>query len=196
MGDQTSTHLFRIDGEDIYLQEFSIQDANRICKISNEPEIAEFLPDWKATKDQRMNWITNYEIPGNKAFLDAAANLSDKDHHILKLGIFIKQTDEFIGWCCTGIKDELPFPNREIMYAISSSYQKKGYATKASKELIHYLFTHTKMETLNAVALINNNASNSVIQKCYFTYQGERMIDNECYYHYMLSKSEWDKKHK
>ncbi|MGE7218531.1 GNAT family N-acetyltransferase [Priestia koreensis] len=196
MGDQTSTHLFRIDGEDIYLQEFSIQDANRICKISNEPEIAEFLPDWKTTKSQRINWITNYEIPGNKAFLDVAANLSDKDHHILKLGIFIKQTDEFIGWCCTGIKDELPFPNREIMYAISSSYQKKGYATKASKALIHYLFTHTKTETLNAVALTNNSASHSVIKKCCFIYQGERMIENERYYHYTLKKGEWDKKHK
>ncbi|PED68629.1 GNAT family N-acetyltransferase, partial [Bacillus pseudomycoides] len=109
-------------------------------------------------------------MPANKAFLDAAVNTSNIDDHFLKLGVFIKETDEFIGWCCTGIKDELPSPNREIMYAISSEYQKKGYATKASTGLINYLFTNTNLDVINAVALINNVSSNKVIEKCGFTY--------------------------
>jgi RimJ/RimL family protein N-acetyltransferase len=140
MKHKTSEKLFRIDCGDIYLQEFSIEDADNIYRISNQPEIFNFLPDWKSTKEQRVDWVTNYEIPANKAFLDAATKSSNIEGHFLKLGVFIKDTDEFIGWCCTGIKDELPPPNREIMYAISSKYQKKGYATKASKGLIDYLF--------------------------------------------------------
>jgi RimJ/RimL family protein N-acetyltransferase len=192
MKHETSEGLFRIDFEDIYLQEFSIDDAIHIYRISNQPEIYNFLPDWKSTKEQRIDWVTNYEIPANKEFLDAA-NTTSIENHLLKLGVFIKETNELIGWCCTGIKEELPTPNREIMYAISNEYQEKGYATKASLGLINYLFTHTNVEILNAVALISNVSSNKVIEKCGFTYRSQQTIDNEHYNHYILSKSEWKK---
>ncbi|MFK4289605.1 GNAT family N-acetyltransferase [Bacillus sp. RC250] len=193
MGEENLTKLFRIDCGDIYLQEFSTKDAESIYKISNQPEIEKFLPDWKSTKEQRVNWVTNYEIPENKVFLDAATNSSNIDGHFLKLGVFIKDTNEFIGWCCTGIKEELPSPNREIMYAISSEYQNNGYATKATKGLIDYLFKNTNVNVLNAIALINNAPSNRVIEKCGFTYISQQTIENQLYNHYLLSKSEWIK---
>ncbi|OOR22239.1 GNAT family N-acetyltransferase [Bacillus cereus] len=193
MGEESSTNLFRIDCGDIYLQEFTNKDAESIYKISNQPEIERFLPDWKSTKEQRVNWVANYEIPANKAFLDAVKTTSNIEVHSLQLGIFIKDTNEFIGWCCTGIKEELPSPNREIMYAISSEYQNNGYATKATKGLIDYLFKNTNVDVLNAVALINNVPSNKVIEKCGFTYLSQQTIENQLYNHYLLSKSEWIK---
>ncbi|MGM0852742.1 MAG: GNAT family N-acetyltransferase [Bacillota bacterium] len=162
-------------------------------KISNQPEIAKYLPNWKSTKEQRIDWVTHYEIPANKAFLEAAAKTTNIEDLTLKLGVFSKEADELIGWCCTGIKNELPEPNREIMYAISSEYQGKGYATLATIGLINYLFTNTNVKLINAVALIDNVSSNKVIEKCEFTYQGQQMIENELYHHYRLSKSEWKK---
>jgi RimJ/RimL family protein N-acetyltransferase len=191
MNHKTSKGLFRIDCGDIYLQEFSIENGEDIYRISNQPEIAHFLPDWKSTKKQRMDWIANYEIPANKAFLEAAAKTANIGGHTLKLGVFCKETDGLIGWCCTGIKDELSAPNREIMYAISSEYQGKGFATIATMGLINYLFTHTNVEIINAVALINNVSSNKVIEKSAFAYQGQQIIENERYHHYILSKAEW-----
>lgn len=98
MGEESSTNLFRIDCGDIYLQEFTIKDAESIYKISNQPEIEQFLPDWKSTKEQRIDWVINDEIPANKAFLNAVKNTCNIDDHILKLGIFNKDTNEFIGW--------------------------------------------------------------------------------------------------
>jgi RimJ/RimL family protein N-acetyltransferase len=193
MKQKASEELFRIDCEDIYLQEFSIDDAINIYRISNQPQIFKFLPDWKSTKEQRIDWVTNYEIPANKAFLNAVKRTASIEGHFLKLGVFIKETNELIGWCCTGIKDKLPIPNREIMYAISNEFQRKGYATKASMALIDFLFTNTNVEILNAVALINNVSSNKVIEKCKFTYQGQLTIENERYNHYILSKSVWRK---
>ncbi|MES9706717.1 GNAT family N-acetyltransferase, partial [Bacillus toyonensis] len=169
MGAESSTKLFRIDCGDIYLQEFTMKDTESIYKISNQPEIEKFLPDWKSTKEQRVNWIINDEIPANKAFLEAVKTTNNIDNHMLKLGIFKQATNEFIGWCCTGIKEELPSPNREIMYAISSEYQNNGYATKATKGLIDYLFKKTNVNDLNAIALIKNVPSNKVIEKCGFT---------------------------
>jgi RimJ/RimL family protein N-acetyltransferase len=81
------------------------------------------------------------------------------------------------------------------MYAISSEYQKKGYATKASKGLIDYLFTNTNLDVINAVALINNVSSNKVIEKCGFTYLSKQTIENELYNHYILNRSDWMKNH-
>ncbi|PEX86831.1 GNAT family N-acetyltransferase [Bacillus cereus] len=191
MGEESLTKLFSIDCGDIYLQEFTVKDADSIYKISNQPEIEKFLPDWKSMKEQRVNWIVNYEIPANKAFLDAVKNTSNIEGYSLKLGIFMKDTNEFIGWCCTGIKEELPSPNREIMYAISSEYHNNGFATKATKGLIDYLFKKTNLNVLNAIALINNVPSNKVIKKCGFTYTSQQMIENQLYNHYQLNKSEW-----
>lgn len=193
MGAESSTKLFRIDCGDIYLQEFTMKDAESIYKISNQPEIEKFLPDWKSTKEQRVNWIINDEIPANKAFLEAVKTTNNIDNHMLKLGIFKQATNEFIGWCCTGIKEELPSPNREIMYAISSEYQNNGYATKANKGLIDYLFKKTNVNVLNAIALIKNLPSNKVIEKCGFIYMSQQTIENRLFNHYVLSKSEWIK---
>ncbi|PEB77368.1 GNAT family N-acetyltransferase [Bacillus thuringiensis] len=193
MGEERFTKLFKIDCGDIYLQEFTVKDAESIYKIANQPEIAKFLPDWKSTKEQRVDWIADYEIPANKTFLDAVKTTNNIDNHMLKLGIFKKATNELIGWCCTGMKEELPSPSREIMYAISNEYQNHGYATKATKGLIDYLFKETNLIILNAIALINNAPSNKVIKKCGFTYLSEQKIENQLYNHYVLSKSEWIK---
>ncbi|EOP24402.1 MULTISPECIES: GNAT family N-acetyltransferase [Bacillus] len=193
MGAESSTKLFRIDCGDIYLQVFTMKDTESIYKISNQPEIEKFLPDWKSTKEQRVNWIINDEIPANKAFLEAVKTTNNIDNHMLKLGIFKQATNEFIGWCCTGIKEELPSPNREIMYAISSEYQNNGYATKATKGLIDYLFKKTNVNVLNAIALIKNVPSNKVIEKCGFIYMSQQTIENRLFNHYVLSKSEWIK---
>lgn len=193
MGEESLTKLFRIDCGDIYLQEFMVKDAESIYKIANQPEIEKFLPDWKSTKEQRMDWIANYEIPANQAFLEAVKTTNNIDNHMLKLGIFKKATNECIGWCCTGMKEELPSPNREIMYAITNEHQNHGYATKATKGLIDYLFKETNLNVLNAIALINNVPSNKVIKKCGFIYLSEQKIENQLYNHYVLNKSEWIK---
>ena len=91
----------------------------------------------------------------------------------MKLGIVLKETGEFIGFCNTGIKEELSEPNREIAYAISKHYRNRGYTTKAVKGLIKYLFENTDVEQLNTVVLPRNVSSNKVIQKCGFRFKGE-----------------------
>lgn len=181
--------LFTIDCGEIYLREFTIDDVDAIYEITNQPEVYEFLPSWKSTRDQRLDWVANYEIPSNKRFLAAVPNIEDQTY--LNLGIILKETGEFIGFCHTGIKEELPTPNREIAYGISKHYRNKGYTTKAVKALIGYLFENTNVELLNAVALKHNGGSNRVIQKCGFTLMGDVEIKHETYNHYTLDKTQW-----
>ncbi|QCR31151.1 GNAT family N-acetyltransferase [Lysinibacillus sp. SGAir0095] len=183
-------NVFTIDCGDIYLREFTISDVDDIYSISNQSEIFKYLPDWKSSREQRLNWVANYEIPSNNEFLKTVANKEKIENHHLKLGIILKETSQFIGWCCTGVKDELPDQNREIMYAVSEQFHNKGYATKAAKGLINYLFSQTNIELLNAVARMENQSSNKVIEKCGFSLIGTIQIDGELYNHYKLGKND------
>ena len=101
---------------------------------------------------------------------------------------------EIIGWCCSGLKDELPLPNREIGYAISKNYRNKGYTTQAAQGLIKYLFENTNLEVLNVTALTYNKPSNRVIEKCGFNFISNIEIENQEFYYYKISKKQWENK--
>ncbi|SFS75033.1 GNAT family N-acetyltransferase [Paenibacillus sp. BC26] len=184
--------VFTIDCKDVVLRAFIPADLESFHSLTWQPEIYEFLPGWNVAREQREDWFINYELPENIAFLRA---ISDEGGDIgelrLRLGIVHKESGELIGWCCTGIKDELPAPNREIMYAISKDHRGKGYTTQAAEGLIRYLFEHSNVEVLNAIALQRNEPSNRVIRKCGFAYQGIVEFDDEQFNSYKLYKQDW-----
>ncbi|UOE53853.1 GNAT family N-acetyltransferase [Bacillus sp. CMF12] len=183
-----------IDCCEIILREYRMEDVSALYEITLQPEVNEFIPGAQATLEQRINWMENYEIPANKKFRSSMPHL--KDAGFLNLGIILKETGEFIGFCNTGIKDELPEPNREIGYAISKHYRNKGYSTLAAKGLMGFLFEKTVLETLNAVALTSNSSSIRVLQKCGFQLSGEMEIDGEQYFHYIIRKRDWTSNYK
>lgn len=184
----SSKGVFTIDCKDIVLREFRLEDLDEIYDLTLQPEITDYLPDWKATKEQRKEWLIDFHMKSNEEFLKAIPNIGEQ---WLNLGVILKETNEFIGWCCTGPKDELSSPNREIAYAISKDYRSKGYTTQAVQGLVKYLFESTNAEVLNAIALTHNIPSNRVIKKCGFSYINSIEIENEEFHHYKLSKNEW-----
>ncbi|WP_342671690.1 GNAT family N-acetyltransferase [Paenibacillus glacialis] len=86
------------------------------------------------------------------------------------------------------MKEELPPPNREIMYAISNKHTNKGYTTQAVQGVVKYLFENTNVEELIALALIRNISSNRVIQKSGFDFLDIIELDIEEYNIYKLAK--------
>ena len=183
--------IFAIECKDVILREFIVSDLDDFHSLTWQPEIYGLLPGWNVSKEQRADWFINYEIPENKRFLDAVSKSGDIGELRIRLGIILKETGEFIGWCCSGIKDELPPPNREIMYAISKDHRGRGFTTQASQGLINYLFESTNVKVLSAIALLQNVPSNKVIQKCGFNFQSIIEIDNEKYNYYILDKKDW-----
>jgi len=191
---KTNEHnAITIECQDIQLREFRVDDLEAIYDLTQQAHIREFLPEWNVSREQRLNWLTNYETIENRQFFKAVAEGGDVQELRLRLGIISKETGEFIGWCYSGIKEELPSPNREIAYALSNQYQNKGYATQAAQGLITYLFENTKVEELNAVALQRNLPSNKVIQKCGFAFLDDVEINSEAYRYYKLYKRDWEK---
>lgn len=179
---------FTIECEDILLREYKMEDLDAIFKITHEPEIRQFLPGWDVSREQRLEWLTHYEIVENRKFLQAVHDGGDVGQLRLRLAIVLKETGECIGWCNTGPKEELPPPNREIMYGISNRYYNNGYTTQAVRALIQFLFRNTNELELSAVAVVHNHASNKVIQKCGFTYMGEIELEQERHHLYKLRR--------
>jgi [ribosomal protein S5]-alanine N-acetyltransferase len=183
---------FTIDCGDFILREYRIEDAEAIYNLAMEEEIYRFLPDWRTSREQRLEWVRDYEIPANQAFLKAVSEGSVPEGY-LRLGIVLKEKDQFIGWCCAGPKEELPQPNTEIFYAISNVYAGRGYVTTAAKALIDFLLRETKIDTLNALAEVDNVGSNKVILKCGFDYVGDLTIDQKLLHYYKMTKSSYSK---
>ncbi|MGM7681322.1 GNAT family N-acetyltransferase [Cytobacillus sp. Hm23] len=175
---------FMIDCGDIYLRELRIEDLDEYFEITTHPGVDEFLPDWKSTKEQRLDWLVNWEIPGGREFLQSVPRIGTKS---LKLGIILKETEEFIGCITTSMRDELPSPNRELGFVLSMHHRNKGYTTKAVMAFTKFLFDKTNLESLNAIALTNNVSSNRVIVKSNFTFINTVVIENKKYYHYILN---------
>lgn len=188
---EATNELFTIECKNIILREYRVEDLDELFALTQQPEIIEFLPDWNAPREQRLDWLVNYELDENKRFLQAVVDGGKIDQLVLRLGIISKETGQFIGWCCTGIKEELSPPNRELVYAISRDHRGKGYTTQAAQGIATYLFENTDVEVLNALALIRNLPSNRVIQKCGFDFQEIIEIDHEDYNYYKLTKSKW-----
>lgn len=183
------TNPFTIDcNDEIFLREYQMEDLEELHALTMQPEIHTFLPDWKVPLEQRAEWLENYEIPENEAFLNAVAKGRPVGNLRLRLGIIHKETNSFIGWCCTGPKDGLPEPNREIMYAVSKHHRGKGYAAQAVRALASCLFEQAGVETLSAVALPRNIGSIKVLQRCGFVRIGQIEIDNEPFEHYNFTK--------
>lgn len=109
-----------IEATAVVLRPYRVDDVDAIYGLTQEAAVREFLPDWNVPKTQRRHWLVHYEIPENARFLAAVA----AERHIgdlrLRLAITERGTGEFVGWCCTGIKEELPPPNREVVYAVAS----------------------------------------------------------------------------
>lgn len=199
MSKSTTTHLnnldlqnvFTIECKDVVLREFQTEDFHAIYNITLQPEIIEFLPDWIWPKEGIRNWVSEYVIKENQRCFEVFPNLPNSNEYILRLGIVLKETNEFIGWITSGLKEELPPPNREIGYAISKDYTGNGYATQAAKGLIKYLFENTNIDVLNATALTYNTPSNKVLEKSGFNLLGTTKIEEQDYYYYKLCKDQW-----
>ncbi|WP_336772393.1 GNAT family N-acetyltransferase [Paenibacillus sp. MMO-58] len=178
----------RIDCPAVYLREYAIDDLESLHALTWQPEIYEFLPGWNVSREQREEWFVQYELEENARFMKAVSDGGDVGDLRLRLGIIEISSGEFIGWCCTGLKDELPDPEREIMYAISNKHRNKGYTTQAVKGMVEYLFQHTKIDSLVALAHIRNIASMRVIEKSGFIFKKRIKIEDESFQYYKMSK--------
>lgn len=87
----------------------------------------------------------------------------------------------------------------EIEYCIGSNFQRKGYATEATKSVIDFAFKSINVHKVQIAHKENNLASQGVIKKCGCTYEGTLrdyfFMDNKYVgrLYYSILRSEWEK---
>ena len=87
--------------------------------------------------------------------------------------IIDKETGRLIG--SIGMEEDYLRPNirsKELGYSLSEEYWGRGLMTEAARRLINYAFEFLKLDILSIRTGENNKRSQSVINKCGFTYEG------------------------
>lgn len=139
------------------LRHFSIADLHFIHELESDPSIVMFTPmkipqTLEQTKERLNRQIKLQEKIEPFGFW--AAETVDK-------------TKDFIGWFMLVISEELK--GAELGFMVRKKYQKKGFATAVSKEIINKAFFELNQNSIFAQTDKTNIHSKKVLTKLGFT---------------------------
>lgn len=150
--------------ERLYLREFTLDDAQLLFDMHQDPAITKYTGDpvpWDSV-DMVRQILTDTIMP-------------QYTKKIGRWGVFLKSTGAFIGWC--GLKDigsEI-----DLGYRYIRKYWGNGYATEAAKAVLAYGIAQ-KLPNIVGRASIHNQASVKVLDKIGLVYQGTYTDPETC----------------
>lgn len=168
------------------LGELRASDIPKIVEYAGNPNISKTtlnLPYPYAEKDA-IYWLN-------------MAHQGFKQGHQHVFGVFLEDTDEFIGGI--GLHINHAHENAEVGYWIASPFWGNGYCTEALSLVLDYGFNKIKLHKVYARHLIGNPASGKVMVKNGMILEGE-LIDHykkgneyRSVKQYRLTKKEFDR---
>ena len=163
---------------------------------------------YEDTESMMRNWVSDDEVQdmyGEPSYKtpEAVKGLLDKyiggykSDNYYRWAVIEKESGECIGQIAYFLVDT---DNHfgEIEYCIGTAFQKKGYATEATKAVIAYGFEKINFHKVQICVRPSNLPSKRVIEKCGFTYEG--MLRDYFYRHgkyegrmfYSILRDEWN----
>lgn len=142
------------------------------------------LRRFEYTDDEAMlkNWVADEKVQSMysepvystkeavRELLDKYIGSYDRDDYY-RWAIIEKESGECIGQIAYFLVDSKNH-FAEIEYCIGSCFQRRGYATEATKAVISYGFDRIKLHKVQICTKTINAPSKRVIEKCGFTYEG------------------------
>ncbi|MGC8567960.1 MAG: GNAT family N-acetyltransferase [Candidatus Micrarchaeia archaeon] len=159
---------------DVLISELEINDAERLCKIGNDKELATKLGN---------GFPFPYTCIDAMAFIEQAAFGISRGMSF-NFGIRLKKEASLIGICSA---DKLDYVNMncEIGFWLGSDYRGKGYAYAAVTLLVYFAFNGLGMHRISAKTLDSNLQSRRLLEKIGFSEEGKLKesvrIDNKYY---------------
>ncbi len=149
----------QIETERLILKAMEEKDAESILKIKGDKETAWWSDDFRCYDlDDAVDFI----VWGNEEI------------GILQYGIFLKDSDDVIGYVqvkipkATGIRNE-----RELGYVLSKEYRRRGYMSEAVNAICNHLFLDKTIWRITLEILPDNLPSLGVARKCGFSFVEE-----------------------
>lgn len=156
----THTGTNTITTERLILRRFAYSDNESILK------------NWVA--DEKIQFMYSEPVyttkEAVKELLDKYISAYEREDYY-RWAIIEPQSGECIGQIAFFLVDNKNH-FAEIEYCIGAAYQRKGYATEATKALIAYGFEKINLHKVQICTKTINAPSKRVIEKCGFTYEG------------------------
>ncbi len=155
---------FRIETERLYLRESTIEDAELAYALNLDPDVVKYTgdPPFISVEEARI-FLANYD--------------AYEKYGMGRWYMFLKDTDEFVGWC--GLKYSPKLNEVDLGYRLLKKHWNKGYASESAKACLEYGFVTLGLEEIVARADKANPASIKVMQKIGMIYKGETNFDGE-----------------
>ena len=136
--------------DELLADEINENDAERFYEICNQRFVLKWMKDWEHDLAEIKDLI-KYFIKGYK--------VKNPYKHPFCLALRMKSTQELIGICGFGTKEELD-NEVEICYFIDEKYSNKGYMGQVVKNAIEFYFKMVDKDYL--CALVDDENINSV----------------------------------
>lgn len=169
-----------IETERLLLREFTLDDLNELAAIRSDPDVARFIGGEKAmdrdwNKSRLDFYISSYKGPG-----------------FGMMAMYLKGTDEMIGWC--GLQPLEDSGEIEVGYGMAKKYWGQGIAYEAALVCMRDGF-EKGLERIVAVASPENNNSWGIMEKLGMTYEGNKFHYGMDLVFYAISRDEFLAKH-
>ncbi|WP_349410604.1 GNAT family N-acetyltransferase [Pseudalkalibacillus sp. SCS-8] len=145
-------HKKTITTERLVLRMFNTSDADAVTRLCNNYNIYKntlYLP-YPYAKEDALSWIARHKDQFN----------ADRSY---EFAITDKSTGELFG--AVALTNNQTFHNGEIAYWIGEEFWGRGFATEASKAMIHFAFHEKDYHKVFARFFKSNPASGRVMQK-------------------------------
>lgn len=141
------------------LRPFKMSDAPAIAELANDKDIAtntENLP-YPYEEHMAVDWIRAHErMYVNKHMITLAITHSKKNLVMGAIGLELTES----------------YNHAELGYWLGKPFWKQGFATEATKRMIHYGFMDLKFHRIFAVHLRQNPYSGNVLKKLGMRHEG------------------------
>ncbi len=161
-GHDCRTRVRRIDGERVYLRPFTLDDAEKIYRMSIEEGMKKWIPDQVYDDVTHAREVLQYLISQYTPDTTPAQNP-------LVFGICLKSTGELIGH--VGLS---PYEGEvEVGFAIEECRQGHGYAAEAVRAMAIWALQEYRLSSVVGIVDSDNRASVRTLEKSGFLFERE-----------------------
>jgi len=173
-----------LETDRLLLRKMSLSDVENFFEYASDPEVA-----------KHTTWQAHESIEDTKCFLNSVMD-QYKNRQVAPWGVIHKEDKKLIG-TCGFVYWDLHNNRAEIAYALSRKYWRKGYMTKAVREVITFGFRTMESNRIEARCKTENIASTRVMEKAGMKFEGilrQHMSAKNTYHDlkiYSILKEEW-----
>lgn len=176
--------IMKIHAESVrfILREIEFMDVDGMFELDSNPEVHRYLG--------------NKTVSSKEEMLKVIAFIRQQyiDYGIGRWAIIDKETNAFVGW--SGLKFVTEKTNNhqnyyDLGYRLIPKYWAKGIATETAIASLHYAFNQFNCKEVFAIADVDNDGSNKILQKVGLRFVQPFEIEGVKHNWYKLTKAEF-----